>query len=82
MLDDPTFERNKNFMLDMFNVVIGIVWQMALTLLPIYLVLKMYYGLGATVLVVAVTSFIIKKTWWDRLPKDSPEAEKKTLVAQ
>jgi len=82
LLDDPHFERNKNFILDMFNVVIGIVWQMALTLLPIYLVLKMYYGLGATVLVVAVTSVIIKKTWWDRLPKDSPEAEKKTLVAQ
>jgi len=82
MLEDPDFERNKNFMLDMFNVVVGIVWQMSLTLLPIYLVLKMYYGLAVTAAIVVITTFIIKKTWWDRLPKDSPEAEKKTLVTQ
>ena len=82
MLDDPDFKRNKNFLLDMFNVVIGIIWQMSLTLLPIYLVLKMYPGLAITAVVVVVTSFIIKKTWWDRLPKDAPAAQKKTLVTQ
>jgi len=82
MLDDPDFKRNKNFLLDVFNVVIGIVWQMSLTLLPIYLILKMYPSLAITAVVVVITSFIIKKTWWDRLPKDEPASQKKTLVAQ
>ncbi|MEZ4931080.1 MAG: hypothetical protein R2788_02975 [Saprospiraceae bacterium] len=36
---DPTFQRNKDFKRDMFNVFIGIIWQTALVIFPIYLVL-------------------------------------------
>ncbi|HPG12867.1 MAG TPA: Na+:solute symporter, partial [Chitinophagaceae bacterium] len=39
--DDPSFEPNKNFGRDMFNVVLGIIGQCCLTLLPMYFVLSM-----------------------------------------
>lgn len=65
--EDPAFEKNKNFKLDMFNVVIGVVWQMGLTVAPIYLVLKMYNELFVSLAIIAVCSLILKKTWWDKL---------------
>ena len=37
--EDPTFERNKDFFRDMFNIVVGIVWQVCLVALPIYIVI-------------------------------------------
>ncbi|WP_051359730.1 sodium:solute symporter family protein [Adhaeribacter aquaticus] len=70
--DNPDFRKNEDFWLDMFNVSIGIFWQIGLTLLPIYLVLKMYMELSVVGGVVLVTSYILKKTWWDKLPKDTP----------
>jgi solute:Na+ symporter, SSS family len=78
--EDPEFRKNKNFWLDTFNVVIGVVWQMGLTVLPIYLVLKMYMQLGIAAVVVAVTSFIIKKTWWDKL--DARDEETSALATR
>ncbi|WP_207435939.1 sodium:solute symporter family protein [Sabulibacter ruber] len=68
--EDPSFVENKNFWLDMFNVLIGVVWQMSLTLLPIYLILTMYTELMVTSGIMLVCSFILKKTWWDKLPED------------
>src|SRR6187399_1407290 len=37
--DDPGFIGNKRFKLDMFNVLLGIVAQLCLTILPMYLIL-------------------------------------------
>jgi len=34
--EDPSFQRNRDFWRDMFNVVVGISWQVALVALPIY----------------------------------------------
>ena len=58
---------------------------MGLTVLPIYLVLKMYTQLGIAAAVIAITSFILKKTWWDNLDAMDEEtsasaARKKDLV--
>src|SRR5690606_1731747 len=38
--EDPTFQSNKNFKRDMFNVVVGIVWQTCLTVTPIYIIIR------------------------------------------
>ncbi|PRY09942.1 Na+/proline symporter [Pontibacter ummariensis] len=83
--EDPTFVENKNFWLDAFNVIIGVIWQMSLTLLPIYLVLGMYAPLAVTGTVLAITCVILKKTWWDRLKADDTgiaASIKKRLVSQ
>lgn len=65
--EDPSFEPNKRFKLDMFNVVIGIIAQCCLTILPMYIVLWLKLPLLITVLILVVIGFILKKTWWNKL---------------
>jgi len=40
MKDDPGFVKNRNFLRDMNNVFVGIVWQTALVARPIFIVIK------------------------------------------
>lgn len=65
--DDPTFVRNKNFKRDMFNVVIGVIWQTALVVFPMFLVFHEFLYGFLTAIVAAITTFILKKTWWNNL---------------
>lgn len=65
--EEPHFEANKRFKLDMFNIVLGIIAQLCLTLLPMYLVLWMKLPLLITLCLLAVIVFILKKTWWNKL---------------
>ncbi|HRX92885.1 MAG TPA: Na+:solute symporter [Chitinophagaceae bacterium] len=65
--DDPSFEPNKNFGRDMFNVVLGIIGQCCLTLLPMYFVLSMKLPLVVTILILTLIIMILKKTWWNKL---------------
>jgi len=71
MAQDPTFQPNPDFLRDMFNIVVGVVWQVALVALPIYIVLRtnvpaIWYCLTAIV----VTSVILKFNWYDRLERE------------
>jgi len=66
--EDPNFQKNSDFKRDMFNVFIGIIWQTALVIFPIYLVLMEAVPLIISISVAAVTTLILKKTWFDRLP--------------
>jgi Na+/proline symporter len=68
--EDPAFEHNKNFGRDMFNVAIGIIWQTGLVALPIYLILMDVLPLMVTVVITVFTTLVLKKTWFDKLPKD------------
>lgn len=65
--EDPLFQPNKNFKLDMFNVAVGILGQCCLTLLPMYIVLSMKLPLIIVIIVLIIVGFILKKTWWDKL---------------
>lgn len=65
---DPDFAPNKEFARDMFNVAIGIVWQIALVVMPIYLVIQQWWSMLAAFGVIVVTSWILKKNWLDKLP--------------
>ncbi len=65
--ENPGFQPNHRFGLDMFNVAIGIIAQCCLTILPMYLVLWMKAPLFLTIAILAVIIFILKKTWWSRL---------------
>jgi hypothetical protein len=68
--EDPTFEGNKNFWRDMFNVVVGTIAQTALVIFPIYIVLKRVVPLGIAIGIIVVCFVIMKRTWWDKLPND------------
>jgi hypothetical protein len=70
--EDPGFEPNRDFWKDCTNVVVGIVWQLCLTALPIYLVLQSWRSVGAIAAVLAVTTIFLKFNWYDKLEK-APE---------
>jgi solute:Na+ symporter, SSS family len=65
--ENPAFKKNTNFLRDMFNVVIGIIWQVSLVALPIYLVMRMKMNFMACIGILLVTSFILYKTWYRKL---------------
>ncbi|MFT2008294.1 sodium:solute symporter family protein [Pontibacter sp. 13R65] len=67
MAEDPSFQPNRRFKLDMFNVVIGIIGQCCLTLLPMYIVLSMGLPLVVVIVLLVIIGFILKRTWWDKL---------------
>jgi solute:Na+ symporter, SSS family len=54
----------------MFNVVIGIIAQTALVALPIYIVLRDTLPIWITIIITIICGFMLKKTWWDRLPEE------------
>ena len=66
----PDFQENRSFGRDMFNVVVGTVWQTALVLLPMYVVLLKWRGAAVVVGVIVLTSWILKKNWYDLLDKE------------
>jgi Na+/proline symporter len=65
--ENPAFQPNKRFGLDMFNVVLGIIAQCCLTLLPMYIVLWLQIPLFIVVIILLIIIIILKKTWWNRL---------------
>lgn len=68
--EEPSFQPNKRFTLDMFNVALGIVAQLCLTILPMYIVLWLKLPLLITVLVLLVIVLVLKRTWWDKLAEE------------
>ncbi len=65
--EDPRFEKNKDLRWDIFNLAVGIVWQVSMVAAPIYLVIRRYDKLAWSVGAFVVSSIILKFTWYDRL---------------
>ncbi len=65
--EDPSFERNKDFWRDMFNIVVGITWQVSLVALPMYVVIQKFRNAAVAAVIIAVTSIVLKFTWYDHL---------------
>lgn len=72
MQEDPSFAPNQDFGRDMFNVAVGIVWQMTQVVMPIYLLLRDVRGLVVSFGLFLVTSFLLKRFWYDQL-KNNPD---------
>lgn len=73
---DPEYRRNEGFAHDMMNCAIGMTWQISLTALPVFVVLRNWSNALAALAVVLATSATLKFTWYDNLPPptkvDSP----------
>lgn len=65
--------RNKNLKRDAFNVTVGIIWQCCLTIVPMYLVVRGTGGLIASVLLLIITTVILKYTWYKPLCREEKE---------
>jgi len=67
----PSFSANPYFVRDLFNIVVGMIWQISLVIFPIALVT---HETGLMIDVFAsfvVTSVILKFTWWNKLDEMS-----------
>jgi len=69
MEEDPSFVPNMDFKRDSFNVVIGIVWQMAQVVIPMYFMLRQNTEMVIWSAILILTSVLLKKYWWNNLEK-------------
>jgi solute:Na+ symporter, SSS family len=67
MRQDPQFRPNGDFARDAFNVLIGIVWQTAFVAMPIYAAIHHWKEAAICLAIIAMTSGILKRSWYDRL---------------
>ena len=67
LIEYPAFKANDRFALDMLNVFLGIIGQLSLTVLPMYLILGMKLPFIYNLILLAVIIFILRKTWWHKL---------------
>jgi SSS family solute:Na+ symporter len=71
----PDIQPNIDFVRDMSNVVVGIVWHSGLIAAPIFLVIKQFESMTIALGVVILTSIFLKVNWWNKLknyPDDMP----------
>jgi solute:Na+ symporter, SSS family len=73
--DHPEATANTDFKRDMVNVAVGIVWQTALTATGIYLVLQEFEYLFVCIAIVMLSSWFLKKNWYDNM-QDYPTGYK------
>jgi Na+/proline symporter len=77
---DPEFVANKNFKRDMSNVVVGIVWQITLMATPVFLVLREYASLVTCIIILILTSVILKFNWWNKLEDNYGEVKSELKI--
>ena len=65
--EDDRIKKNTDFLKDMLNCAIGIVWQSSMIVLPIYFVIRDYPKALIALVVFAITSIILKFTWLDKV---------------
>lgn len=71
--EHPELVANRDFKRDLFNVVVGIIWQTALTATGIYIVLQQWREVALCAGIILLTSAILKLTWYDRLEDQPPD---------
>ena len=76
LAEDPAFKPNGDFLRDVFNIAIGIVWQVSLVALPLYVVIREWDRVAMAAGSIAVTSLILKFTWYDHLSEREVETDK------
>ena len=74
MQEDPGFQPNHSAVHDLTNVAVGIVWQLCLVTLPIYIVLRQWGWAGGIAVLLVATSIYMKFNWFDKLPAPTPDA--------
>ncbi|NGY37777.1 Na+:solute symporter [Flavobacterium sp. XN-5] len=67
--DDNTVDKNNDFVSDMLNCLVGVVWQSSMILLPIYFLIRDYPKMWLVLLVFIITTVILKFTWFDKVKK-------------
>lgn len=65
--ESPEFKPNRDFRRDIFNILTGMAWQMAQVVIPIYFMIRDHQQLAIWSVVLFITTWLLKKYWWDKL---------------
>ena len=76
----PNIKPNTDFKRDMFNVFIGIIWQLAITAAPIFLTIQYWTSFSVSLLIIAITSIILKFNWYDKMQDYPTDIEAKSNI--
>lgn len=76
MAEDPSFVPNRDLRRDTLNIIAGIIWQLSQVVIPIYFMIRENYQMAAWVVVLMLTTWWLKRNWWDRLHEVDEEMKK------
>lgn len=65
--DGEEIATNRNFGVDMLNIVIGVIWQTAMIAAAIYWVIQDSFAFRFSLTIALVLTLVLKFTWYDRL---------------
>ncbi|MBN2682992.1 MAG: Na+:solute symporter [Bacteroidales bacterium] len=68
-MQNPEFKANRNFKIDMLNSLIGIIWQMSLTVMPIFLVIREFNWFWMAFVVFVLTTTFLKFFWYNKIER-------------
>lgn len=68
----PDAKPNNEFGKDMLNSLVGIIWQMTLVLIPIYIIIRENFNLLLVIVIFITSSVFLKFNWYNKL-KDNPD---------
>jgi len=77
---DPQFAANKNFKRDMTNILVGITWQITLMATPVFLVIREFTSFGICVVILIITSVILKFNWWNKLEETYGQKDSQLII--
>ncbi|NJC28235.1 sodium:solute symporter family protein [Neolewinella antarctica] len=63
----PNLEKNNDFGRDMLNVAVGIIWQVAITAAPIFMIIRQWDSFLISMGVAILCTVILKYNWYDKL---------------
>jgi Na+/proline symporter len=69
-LTDKTIEPNRNFLNDILNIIIGMIWQISMVLIPIYLLVYKYSAFFSSLIIAIITTIFLKKNWYNKLDSE------------
>jgi hypothetical protein len=64
---EPDIILESNFKRDVFNIIVGIIWQMAQVVIPMYFMIRNNTQLAIWSVIFFVSSWLLKQYWWDKL---------------
>lgn len=67
MKEDASFLPNKDFKRDVFNVLVGITWQMSMVVLPLFFLSGQYKSTWISLGIFVATSVLLKFFWYDHI---------------
>lgn len=68
--EDAEIQPNRDAVRDLTNCGVGIIWQLMLVTIPVYVVLRSFTGILVSILILIGTSIFLKKFWYESLLRE------------